>query len=150
MCFRKKSKDIHPTIECKVSPILFTMVMAATMLFEIAVVVVAVSYGVWFLIAIPCIFGVVGYIYCELLAKNTKLMFENGTLIVRKGVISAKVTKVPAVNVISISVEKGAYSRMFKYGNITITTASETYRFEKMKDPDIFVELTSKYLTNIQ
>lgn len=153
MCINKmrerKEKKLDRTIVCKVSPVVYTYCALFVIIFAIAMTVVATSYNLLWLLAIPVALGVATFIYCDLLTKNTIVMFKDGLLTLRHGIISSSSTEIPSVNVLSITIEKGLYSHIFKYGNLTLVTANGTYYFKKMRDPEKFVAETSEYLVSI-
>ena len=146
---KKCDNNGDPTIICKVSPYVYISWGALVVIFTIAVVIVAVRYDLLLLLIIPIVFAIFGGIYCTFIIKYTVLTFKEGKLTIRKGIISSHIEEIPAVNILSIGVEKGMISRIFHYGNIVFATAIKEYRFEKMDKPDRFISEGSKYLVGI-
>lgn len=147
---KKKYARMDKTIIARLSKIVYIKHVFVFLLLVVAMIIIVSRYQwLWYLFAIPVLYLVAGIIFESLRRKNTVLTFADGRLTCRQGILSCRTTVSPAVNILSVTVEKGLFSHMLDYGNIRVVTANDEMYFRTMDCADEFAEAANQYLVDI-
>ena len=69
---------------------------------------------------------------------TTEIGFTNKNVMGKSGFISSKAMSSSLDKVQNVSVKSGLFGKMFNYGDITVTTASGTYKFYNIAKAEAF------------
>ena len=94
-----------------------------------------IALGIFGIITIFLPFIVIGVI---LRIRSMELGFTNKKVIGKYGVISTKRLDTPLNKVDNVSVEQGLGGKIFGYGTVVVSSASNKFGFEYVKNPEIF------------
>lgn len=97
-------------------------------------------------IAICILIGFWWYVRDFIIYRTTKLTLTDKHIIGKVGLVNTEELDSPISKITGVKVEQGLFGKIFNYGTIVVTTASNAFRFAAITNPNQFKSTLSSKL----
>lgn len=77
---------------------------------------------------------------------TTRIEVDENMIYGKKGIIRKDIQNSPIKHIQSVRVDRSLFGRIFRYGDITITTAGAGYTYKGMGNPEQIREVINSYM----
>ncbi len=94
------------------------------------------------------------YIYIELKWRNFSYMFTDKNLVLKYGIITKRIERIPYIKIQNIAIRYDIIHRILNVGQVIISTAAtdiklSEFSLDAIEDPDIFVDEAIKRIEGV-
>lgn len=105
---------------------------------------ISMTYDLYIVVAMAIPAVLIGF--KKFVLNHIKLTLSDRRVYGKRGVINTKSVDSPISKINSVSVEQGFWGKVFKYSTVLVSTSSGNYKFDFLKNADLFKEKTMEQI----